>query len=225
MRTILREGKSTSSVITSFMNEFNLKLKDFKFEVIEEGSKGFFNIFGSKPTKIQFTMSGISEKTTEKINEFTEGILKGIDIKYSRINIDHKDNIYLVEIIGAEEPGFVIGKEARLLDSLQHLINQMINKYEKKQIKIRIDVDGYRKRREEALIEKVRSISGKVKKVGKSITIEPLNAANRRIVHKFIEKDKSLRTMTLGEGDFKRVVILPASAVTNKPRKQKSTRS
>ncbi len=221
MRTILREGKSTSSVITAFMNEFNLKLNDFKFEVIEEGSKGFFNLFGSKPTKIQFTMSGISDK----IKEFTEGILKGINIKYTRININHKDNIYLVEIIGAEEPGFIIGKEAKLLDSLQHLISQMISKYEKKQIKIRLDVDGYRKRREEALVEKVRSISDKVKRLGKSITIEPLNAANRRIVHKFIEKDKAVRTMTLGEGDFKRVVILPASAITDKPRKQKSTRS
>ena len=96
----------------------------------------------------------------------------------------------------------------------------MINKAEKKKFRIRLDVDGYRKRREDTLIEKVRSISDKVKKRGKSITMEPLHAANRRIVHQFIEKDRSLQTMTIGEGEIKRVVILPANRSMDKQRKK-----
>ena len=68
-----------------------------------------------------------------------------------------EDNIYSVTVNGAKDPGFIIGKEAKLLDSLQHLLNQMINKSEKKQLKVHVDVDGYRQRRKEALIEKVRN--------------------------------------------------------------------
>ena len=217
MRELVKEGKSTSAIINEFMKEFNLKLDDFKFEVIEEGSSGFLKIFGSKPTKIKFYFADVSEK----IKEFTEGILGRMNVEYELIEVKQEDGYYNVHISGSKDPGFIIGKEGKLLDSLQHLLNQMINKAEKKQFKIHLDVDGYRKRREDALIEKVRSISDKVKKRGKSVTMEPLQAANRRIVHQFIEKDKSLQTMTIGEGEIKRVVILPA----NKPQdKQKDRR-
>jgi len=218
MRELVKEGKSTSIIINEFMKEFNLKLDDFKFEVIEEGSNGFLNIFGSKPTKIKFFLTDVSEK----IKEFAEGILGRMNVEYELIQVKQEDGRYNVYVSGSKDPGFIIGKEAKLLDSMQHLLNQMINKAEKKKYKIRLDVDGYRKRREDALIEKVRSISSKVKKRGKSITLEPLHAANRRVVHQFIEKDKDLNTMTIGEGDFKRVVILPANKIKERLRKPKS---
>ncbi len=216
MRELVKEGKSTSAIINEFMKEFKLKLDDFKFEVIEEGSNGFLKLFGSKPTKIKFFLTDVSEK----IKEFAEGILGRMNVEFNSIQVKHEDGHYNVHISGSKDPGFIIGKEGKLLDSLQHLLNQMINKAEKKKFRIRLDVDGYRKRREDALIEKVRSISDKVKQRGKSITMEPLHAANRRIVHQFIEKDKSLQTMTIGEGEIKRVVILPANKSLDKQRKE-----
>jgi spoIIIJ-associated protein len=216
MRELVKEGKSTSTIINEFMKEFKLKLDDFKFEVIEEGSNGFLKLFGSKPTKIKFFLTDVSEK----IKEFAEGILGRMNVEFESIQVKHEDGHYNVHIDGSKDPGFIIGKEGKLLDSLQHLLNQMINKAEKKKFRIRIDVDGYRKRREDALIEKVRSISDKVKQRGKSITMEPLHAANRRIVHQFIEKDKSLQTMTIGEGEIKRVVILPAERSQDRQKKE-----
>jgi spoIIIJ-associated protein len=216
MRELVKEGKSTSAIINEFMKEFKLKLDDFKFEVIEEGSNGFLKLFGSKPTKIKFFLTDVSEK----IKEFAEGILGRMNVEFNSIQVKQEDGCYNVHISGSKDPGFIIGKEGKLLDSLQHLLNQMINKAEKKKFRIRLDVDGYRKRREDALIEKVRSISDKVKQRGKSITMEPLHAANRRIVHQFIEKDRSLQTMTIGEGEIKRVVILPADKSQNKQRKK-----
>jgi spoIIIJ-associated protein len=218
MRELVKEGKSTSAIINEFMKEFKLKLDDFKFEVIEEGSNGFLKLFGSKPTKIKFFLTDVSEK----IKEFAEGILGRMNVEFNSIQVKQEDGRYNVHISGSKDPGFIIGKEGKLLDSLQHLLNQMINKAEKKKFKIRLDVDGYRKRREDALIEKVRSISDKVKQRGKSITMEPLHAANRRIVHQFIEKDKSLQTMTIGEGEIKRVVILPANRPLDKQREKRT---
>ncbi|MCK4653989.1 MAG: KH domain-containing protein [Candidatus Cloacimonetes bacterium] len=221
MREIIKEGKSTSAIISEFMNEFKLKLDDFKFEVIEQSSHKFLNLFSSKLTKIKFIMPDVSEK----IKEFTDGILSKMNVEYSSVKVDFEENIYNVSVGGAKDPGFIIGKEAKLLDSLQHLLNQMINKSEKKKLKVHIDVDGYRQRRKDALIEKVRNIAEQVKRNSKSVTMEPLHAANRRIIHQFVEKDEYLNTMTIGEGDFKRVVILPASKIKERSRKTKSPKS
>ena len=216
MKTIEKQGKSTSRVISDFMKEYNLKLEDFKFEVVDEGKKGFLG-FGGKPTIIRFTMPDV----TEKIKEFASELLSKINVEFKAIEIKVKDKIYNVNITSNGDPGFLIGKEAKMLDSMQHLLNQMINKHEKKQLKLKVDVDGYRNRRKDALLGKVKDIAEKVKTRGKSITMEPLHSANRRIVHKFVEKDKSLRTMTIGDGEYKRVVILPAGAEKDfKPKKK-----
>lgn len=219
MQDLIKQGKSTSAIISDFMKETHLKLDEFKFEVIEEGSKGLLGIFGSKPTKIKFTLPDV----TEKIKEFTEGLLTRIDAQFNRIDVHFKDQVYQVDI-SSEDPGFIIGKDAKMLDNVQHLLNQMINKQEKKQLKLKVDVDGYRQRRQEALLDKVKDISEKVKQRGKSITMEPLHAANRRIVHQFVEKDKNIRTMTIGDGEFKRVVILPTNGTEEFTKKNNNFR-
>ncbi len=207
MQTIIKEGKSTSAVISEFMKEKNFSLDDFRFEVLEEGSKGLFGLIGAKPTRIKFILPDVSEQ----IKEFTEGLLKQIKGDYTSVEVSVKEKKYYVDI-KSNDPGFLIGKEAKMLDSIQHLLNQMINKLEKKKLNLRVDVDGYRERRRQALLDKVQDIAKKVKNHGRSITLEPLHAGNRKVVHQYVEKDKELRTMTIGEGEFKRVVILPTAA-------------
>lgn len=221
MQTVEKQGKSTSIIISDFMKETNLKLDDFKFEVIEEGSRGFLGIIGTKPTKILFTLPDLSER----IKEFTADILAKINAEYKSLNVTFKDNVYHVKIISRGDPGYLIGKEAKMLDSIQHILNQMINKQEKKQIKLKIDVDDYRIRRKDALLERTKNLAEKVKTSGKSITMEPMHAANRRIVHQFIEKNKALRTMTIGEGEMKRIAIIPTEKGNNfKPPQKKHQR-
>jgi len=211
MKIIEKEGKSTSEIIANFMQEYKMDLDNFKFEVIKKGSPGFLHLFGSTPTKIRFLIPDVQEQ----LKNYTETLLSMMNVSSSNIDITYKDKAYFVDITGVDNAGFIIGKEAKLLDSIQHLLNQMINKQEKKQLRVKVDVDKYRERRKTALLGKVKNAAEKVKKRGKSITMEPLHAANRRIVHQFIERDKKVRTMTIGEGEFKRVVIFPASQ--NKP--------
>ena len=206
MKIIERQGKSASRITEDFMKEFNLKLDNFKFEVIEEGSSGIFGMFSNKPAKVKFYLPDISEN----IKTLAEGLLNRLNVSYLEIKVSFNDNAYTVEILGTKDPGFIIGKEAKLLNSIQYILNQMTNKQEKKHLIVRVDVNGYRNRRKEALISKVKNIAEKVKENGKSITLEPLHAANRRIVHQFIEKDSKVKTKTIGDGEFKRVVILPA---------------
>jgi len=207
MKIIEREGKTTPRIIEAFMKEFNVTLDDFKFEVIDKGTTSFLNLFGSKPARIKFTLAD----STESVHNFTEELLKKMNCAYGKIDTTIDDDTYLIKIIDAQDPGHIIGKEAKLLNSIQHILNQVVNRQEKSRYRVRVDVDGYRERRKDALLKKVRSITEKVKKRDKSITLEPMHAANRRIVHQFVETDPQIKTMTVGQGEFKRVVILPAN--------------
>lgn len=203
MKTIERKGKSTSSVISGFMKEFNLQLEDFKFEVVEEGKRGFLGLFSSHPTVIKFTISDVADS----ISEFMQGLLDHMKIEYEQVSVKESKDDYFLEIVGVKEAGFIIGKEARVLDSLQHLVNQMINKQEKKSLRLEVDVDGYRERKNQQLKEKLKVVTDRVKKTGRSYTFEPMNAVRRKIIHKYIEQERELQTMTIGRGDNKRVVI------------------
>lgn len=221
MKVIEREGKSTSKIIESFMKEFDLTLNDFKFEVIEKGSSSFLNLFGSKPAKLKFTYT---EKSNQQLEDFTKELLYKMGFKYGELEITTTDKIYNIEIKNAAEAGHIIGKDAKLLDSIQYLLNQLVNKAQESDFRVRLDVDGYRDRRKEALIKKVGSIAEKVKKRDKSFTLEPMHSANRRVVHQFVEKHPELKTMTVGKGEFKRVIILPANQSKPKPQKNRRPR-
>jgi len=151
------------------------------------------------------------EEIIKMTKDFAMGILAKMNITSGDVEVTQEESTYMVTINNSKDAGFIIGKEAKLLDSFQHLLNQMVNKAEKKKIQIVIDVDGYRDRRKKALLEKVDSIAKKVKETGKSYTFEPLHASNRKVVHQRIEKDSTLRTRTIGDGSRKRVVVLPAN--------------
>ena len=177
----------------------------------------------SKKPRTKKTAS-VSDSNTQEIIKMikknAQGILAKMNITSGDVAVSQKDGTYYVTINNSKDAGFIIGKEAKLLDSFQHLLNQMVNKAEKKKIQIIIDVDEYRERRMKALLEKVDSLSKKVVETGKSYTLEPLAAANRKVVHQHIEKNNKLRTRTIGDGSRKRVVILPANKA--KPVQKKS---
>ena len=177
-----------------------------------------------KKTSVKKTAS-VSDSKPEDIikmtKDFAQGIITKMNITSGDVEVTQKDSTYYVTINNSKDAGFIIGKEAKLLDSFQHLLNQMVNKAEKKKIQIIIDVDGYRERRMKALLEKVDSLSKKVVETGRSYTLEPLASANRKVVHQHIEKNNKLRTRTIGDGSRKRVVILPANKSTNKNNKPK----
>ncbi|MDP8201247.1 MAG: Jag N-terminal domain-containing protein [Candidatus Tenebribacter burtonii] len=175
--------------------------------------------------KISFKKESTANSNPEDIikmtKEFTQGILAKMNITSGDVEVIQDNGIYNVTINNSKDAGFIIGKEAKLLDSFQHLLNQMVNKAEKKKIQVIIDVDGYRDRRRKALLEKVDSIAKRVKDTGRSYTFEPLQASNRKVIHQQIEKDNALRIRTIGEGSRKRVVILPANKAKSGQKKVK----
>ncbi len=117
-------------------------------------------------------------------------------------------NVYL-EIVGSKDTGFLIGKSGSMLETLQYLINRVYES-DRNLDRIFIDVEGYRERREATFLRQFLPIIKKVREQGKPYTLDPMKASERRVIHRHIERDRGLRTLTIGEGEKKRIVIFSA---------------
>ncbi len=113
-----------------------------------------------------------------------------------------------LEIRGDKE-SILIGKHGRTLEALQLLINRMVNKRLKNAIRVTLDIDDYRKRRAENMAQMALRIGEKAKSTGRAQTAGPFNAHDRRIIHLTLKEDPSVKTESLGEGELKRIKIIP----------------
>ncbi len=112
--------------------------------------------------------------------------------------------------VDGEDLGLLIGRRGQTLASLQYLLNLILAKQLGKRVAFGVDVDGYRRRREEALISLARRSASRVRSTGRSVTLEPMPPNERRIVHITLADDPAVITVSIGEGDARKVAITPA---------------
>jgi spoIIIJ-associated protein len=143
----------------------------------------------------------------EIAKQLTIGLLERMGAKTEVEGFLKEGNIYL-DIKGDQE-GFLIGKHGRTLESLQTLINRMVSKRLKSTFRVVLDIDNYRKRRGDSLAQMALRLGDKAKRTGHSQTLGPFNAYDRRIIHLTLKEDPSLNTESMGEGELKRIRIIP----------------
>ena len=143
----------------------------------------------------------------EIAKELTIGLLERMGVKTAVDGFVKEGNLCL-EIRGDQE-GVLIGKHGRTLESLQMLINRMVNKRLRNAVRVVLDIDDYRKRRVDSMSSIAYRMGEKVKRTGYSLTVGPFNSHDRRIIHLTLKEDPSLRTESLGEGELKKVKIIP----------------
>jgi spoIIIJ-associated protein len=147
------------------------------------------------------------EEEVEVAKELTIGLLDRMGAKVEVEGFLKEETLYL-EIKGDRE-GILIGRHGRTLESLQILINRMVNKRLAKPVRVVLDIDDYRKRRADTLTEMAVRIGEKAKSKGHPLSIGPFDAHDRRLIHIALKEDPSLRTESLGEGKLKKVTIIP----------------
>jgi len=148
------------------------------------------------------------EEGIETGRQLMMGLLEKMEINVELRGSLRERDIYL-EIRG-DQQGILIGRHGRILDSLQFLINRMVNKRLKEPVKVILDVNDYRKKREENLKKMAIRSGEKAKLRGFGLTIGPFSAYDRRIIHLGLKEDPFLRTDSLGEGELKRIKIIPS---------------
>ncbi len=147
------------------------------------------------------------EERVEIVKQLLMGLLERMEIHAVLEGEVREGDIYL-EIRGDQE-GILIGKHGRTLDSLQFVINRMVNKQLKEPVRVILDINDYRKRRADNLKQMALRLGEKVKTKGYGLTIGPFNAHERRIIHIALKEDPLIQTESLGEGEMKRIKILP----------------
>ena len=148
------------------------------------------------------------EAPAEKARQLLSGLLSRMQIE-SPVTVEETEQMIILNIQG-DGSGLLIGKRGQNLDALQYILNKAIHHSANGHKMIVIDTEGYRKRREEALVALALRIGEKVKKTKKPVTVGHMNAHDRRIIHLAVQNDENLATRSRGEGEYRKILILPA---------------
>jgi spoIIIJ-associated protein len=196
-------AKTVDEALTNAMLELGTTADNLEYEIIEKESSGFLGMFG-KPARIKVRLKKSLENTAKS---FLEKIFKAMNID-TEIEIIYNEENETMEInLNGEEMGVLIGKRGQTLDSLQYLVSLVINKDTEKYVKVKLDTENYRERRKETLENLAKNIAYKVKRNRRSVTLEPMNPYERRIIHSALQNDKFVETYSEGEEPYRKVVI------------------
>lgn len=149
-----------------------------------------------------------AEAVTEKAMSFISSVLTGMGMEVStESSFDHESNELQINLTGPDM-GLLIGKRGQTLDSLQYLTSLVVNREHKEEyIRIKLDTEDYRKRREQTLRNLARNIAYKVKRNRKPVSLEPMNPYERRIIHAALQGDRYVTTKSEGEEPFRHIII------------------
>lgn len=224
-RSIIVEGNTTNEAIEKGLKELNVSRNMVEIKTLEEEKKrSFYSILAPRVVKIEMTIKENAEKNEEKeivvrkktINKNIEEIeaasekiktfLSKILGKNAKYDVEIQDYIINVNITG-EEINNLIGYRGTTINALQILISAVANRNVSTKIMVIVDVGNYRERRKKTLEELAEKISKTVIRTKKSITLEPMSAFERKIIHTKLQDSDKVKTFSKGEEPHRRVVI------------------
>ncbi|WP_054033919.1 RNA-binding cell elongation regulator Jag/EloR [Desulfatitalea tepidiphila] len=233
------EGKSVDKALEKASKELDLPLDQLSYDVISYGSTGIFGLVGVKKAKIRVKTShfkgslhreakqkakdlvksafGIEEKTEEAqvvssvdldcgkqaLQRIVDAISEG-----ATITAEHKNHRIIFKIEGGNS-GLLIGKRGQTLEAIQYLIEKIVNKNNDNRLRVLVDVEGYLDTRQSNLKRMATKMAEKAQKINKPVTIGQMNAYDRRIVHLHLKDNQAVRTQSVGDGNYRKLIIFP----------------
>ena len=203
MDMITVSAKTVDDAITKALIELETTSDKLVYEVVDKGSAGFLGI-GAKPAIIRARKEvTLEDKAVGFLKQVFEAMSLPVEIQVSYNDEEKEMSINLV----GEDMGILIGKKGQTLDSLQYLVGMVVNKGSEGYIRVKLDTENYRSRRKETLETLAKNIAYKVKRTKRSVSLEPMNPYERRIIHAALQNDKYVTTRSEGEEPFRHVVI------------------
>ena len=204
MTTIETTGRSVEEALENALRELGVSEDDVIVEVIEEPSRGFLGIIGSKDARIRVTLK---KDKAEIAYEFLTGLLHRMNLR-GIVESRAQGDTHLLTVNG-DDLGVLIGRHGQTLKHLEFLTNVVASRGIGDIKRVFVDVAGYRKRKEKMLEDLARNAARKVQKTGKSAALRPMDARDRRIVHLALQKNIRVTTHSEGDEPFRRVIISP----------------
>ena len=144
--------------------------------------------------------------TEERIEQFVKGLLEHMGSDAVPHAMKTADESYSVDLVG-ENLGIFIGRRGETLDAIQHLANYAVNRGQNKRVRINVDAENYRLKREESLQRLAQKVAGKVTKYRRNITLEPMNAYERHVIHATLQDYPDVTTYSTGTEPNRRIVV------------------
>ena len=144
--------------------------------------------------------------TEERIEQFIKGLLEHMGSDAVPHAMKTADESYSVDLVG-ENLGILIGRRGETLDAIQHLANYAVNRGQNKRVRINVDAENYRLKREESLQRLAQKVAGKVTKYRRNITLEPMNAYERHVIHAALQDYPDVTTYSTGTEPNRRIVV------------------
>ena len=225
-KSIIAEGKTTSEAIANGLKMLNASKEMVNIKVLEEHEKrSFFSILAPRVVKVEMSLKEnirednkkykskeikINEEELnlgkQKVDKFLDEFIKSFNNLNYKTEVDLKEGFLKIDIEG-DDSKTLIGYRGEVLNSLQVILNSIANKDSKEKVRIILNISNYREKREKSLEELADKISKTVLKTGKSITLEPMMAYERKIIHNRLQSSNKVKTYSIGEEPYRKVVI------------------
>lgn len=222
------EGKTSTEAIEKGLKELKLKKEDVEINILKDEKRSFFSILEPRVVKVEITKKEkeVSIKTTrheikkeksemskEAIKKAEENLTKFLDKFLKLISSDElkydisTDNYYITVDIKGNNTNNLIGYRGETLNAMQTLLSSVANKDIEEKVRVVLDISGYKEKRKKVLEELADKVSKTVIKTGKKVTLEPMPAYERKIIHSRLQNNSKIITDSVGEEPHRRVVI------------------
>ncbi|MDA8211328.1 MAG: protein jag [Clostridia bacterium] len=204
MKVCEKSGRTIEDAVNSALAELGVERSQVEFAVLEEPSKGLFGIIGAKLAKVKVTVKATPvDRACSFLQEIADSM--GIAVK---LEVENSDDVVKINFTG-DDLGILIGRRGDTLDALQYLVNLVANRKEESRVRMVLDVEGYRRRREQTLQKLAMKLADKVRRRGQEVVLEPMNPHERRVIHTTLQNNRFVYTTSQGEEPFRKIVIAP----------------
>lgn len=159
-----------------------------------------------EPKREETVLAEVQDVTIQAVEEFLRNTLNAMDMEVEIKSEIDSDGALSINMTG-EHMGILIGKRGQTLDALQYLANRVANKHQEGYVRVKLDTENYRARREETLRHLAKNIAHKVKRTRRPVALEPMNPYERRIIHSALQSDPYVTTHSEGEEPYRKVVV------------------
>ena len=218
-KSIISEGKTTTEAIEKGLKELKLPRELVEIKVIEENKKSFFDILAPKIVKVELKEKEAkmpeeyeietTEEELENSKKDIEKFLKELTGKLpegTTYSVEIKEKRILVNING-EKIGNLIGYRGEVLYAIENILKAIANKKSENRVIVRLDIEDYKEKRVKALEEFANKKARIVEKTGKMITLEPMQAYERKVIHSALQNNPNVETRSIGQEPKRRIVI------------------
>ena len=210
MEVRVMTGRTVDEAIELALKELDADRDEAEVEVLSKGKSGFLGI-GAELARVRVTKIPKGDSAAALASENINRILTAAGVNVSRtlrVANDPEVGGPIIDLSG-EDSGLLIGRRGQTLQSLQFLVNLIVRKNFGQDVRVVLDVENYRQRRESSLKDMATKVASRVVQSSRSVTLEPMSPADRRIVHTSLTDYPGVATESSGVGDDRKVTIMP----------------